>query len=184
MQQELADANQKLRDAVEARLAATCCDGGRCHTKAIDTKSPMPDVDEVLEEDDARLPPDWILQGQRELEAAPDDIRWRGDGIIATPPDGLRVDEEASPAERLLEDALAAVRDRRKKYGPPTDHFKITVALVNACFGTSFAPADWATVMQLDKIARSRGPSDCRDNNVDQAGYAACREECQQGQTR
>lgn len=90
MQQELLDANQKLRDAVEARLAGGCCDGGKCQPKAIDTRSPLPDVEEVIEEDDARLPPDWILQGQRELEAAPDDIRWKGDGIMATPPDGLR----------------------------------------------------------------------------------------------
>lgn len=88
--QELLDANQKLRDAVEARLAGGCCDGGKCQPKAIDTRSPLPDVDEVIEEDDARLPSDWILQGQRELETAPDDIRWKGDGIVASPPDGLR----------------------------------------------------------------------------------------------
>jgi hypothetical protein len=78
----------------------------------------------------------------------------------------------------MLLDAAAAVRDRRRRYGPPKDHFTITVGLINAAFGTSFRPEDWATIMQLDKIARSRGPSDHPDNNIDGAGYAACRAEC------
>lgn len=86
-------------------------------------------------------------------------------------------DEEAPPAERLLLNALEAVRDRRAKYGPPRDHFAITVGLINARYGTSFKPQDWATIMQLDKIARSAGPCDHPDNDVDGAGYAACRAE-------
>lgn len=35
-------------------------------------------------------------------------------------------------------------------------------------------------MMILDKVARSRGPEDSADNNVDKAGYAACRHEVQQ----
>lgn len=120
------------------------------------------------------IPVDWILRGERALKDDRYDEPERrplGSSVLAN--------SEETPAERLLLDALAAVRDRRRKYGPPQDHFSITVALVNACFGTTFTTADWATVMQLDKIARSRGPGDCRDNNVDMAGYAACRDECQ-----
>ena len=122
------------------------------------------------------IPVDWILRGEQALKEG------RHEEPVRRPLGAAVIDDgqgEESPAERLLLDALAAVRDRRKKYGPPQDHFAITVALVNAVFGTSFTTADWATVMQLDKIARSRGPGDCRDNNVDMAGYAACRDECQ-----
>jgi hypothetical protein len=36
----LSDANQKLRDAVEARLSGGCCDGGKCTPKA--TRAPHP----------------------------------------------------------------------------------------------------------------------------------------------
>lgn len=87
------------------------------------------------------------------------------------------VDSETSAAEQLLLDAAAAVRDRHQKYGPPNEHFARTAALVNAAFGTSFSASDWADVMVLDKVARSRGPGDTRDNDVDKAGYAACRHE-------
>lgn len=81
----LEDANAKLRAAVEDRLAGTpaddpkmagyvapaesCCDGGKCHAKP--------------EEPPQEIPADWILQGQRELQAHDDDIRWKGDGILA-----------------------------------------------------------------------------------------------------
>jgi hypothetical protein len=81
---------------------------------------------------------------------------------------------EPSPAEQLLLSALAAVKDRRSKYGPPSDHFRITAALVNAAFGTKFTPADWAVVMILDKIARHMGPCKILDTPIDLAGYAAC----------
>jgi len=101
------------------------------------------------------------------------------------PGDSLQhaVDHEATAAEQLLLDAAAAVRDRHTKYGPPNEHFARTAALVNAAFGTSFTAADWADVMILDKIARSRGTADTADNDVDKAGYAACRHEVRGGHT-
>lgn len=114
-----------------------------------------------------RMDETYILRGQKELEQ---NRRLPGDGILNAgdmPP--------ASDAERLLLDAAAAVRDRHQKYGPPTEHFRRTAAMVNAAFGTSFTAADWADIMILDKIARSRGPDDTRDNDVDKAGYAGCR---------
>lgn len=85
---------------------------------------------------------------------------------------------DSTPAERTLHDAVAAVRDRHGKYGPPTEHFARTAALVNAAFGTTFTAADWALVMVLDKIARQRGPAATDDAAVDIAGYAACHQEC------
>jgi hypothetical protein len=81
-------------------------------------------------------------------------------------------------AERTLQAALDAVRDRHTKYGPPTLHFGRTAALVNAAFGTTFTPADWALVMILDKVARQLGPEATDDSPIDIAGYAACHQEC------
>lgn len=97
MSQQLEDANAKLREAIAARREAVaagkpaeqwydavdggCCSGGKCHSP-----------ENVADDDDAdaTVPTDWILQGQRELEASTDDIRWSGDSILAQPADGLR----------------------------------------------------------------------------------------------
>lgn len=125
-------------------------------------------LDACHAETERSIPADWILRGERALRAS-QEPRPLGAGVLA--PAG------ENESERLLHDALDAVRDRRTKYGPPTDHFAITTALVNATFGTHFTPGDWAVVMMLDKIARSRGPANTRDNWVDLAGYAACRAE-------
>lgn len=184
---QLESDNQALRDAVAARMSATdpadpkmkgyspmaaslagCKPAQEAAARCFDTTSkPVPAP--AADSDTPSIPEDWILRGHRELEGQ----RQRGDGILAATPD-----DDVSPAERMLLDAAAAVRDRRRRYGPPKDHFTITVGLINAAFGTSFRPEDWATIMQLDKIARSRGPSDHPDNNIDGAGYAACRAEC------
>jgi hypothetical protein len=85
---------------------------------------------------------------------------------------------DPTPAEQTLRQAVAAVRDRHTKYGPPTEHFQRTASLVNAAFGTTFTAADWALVMVLDKIARQRGPAATDDAAIDIAGYAACHQEC------
>lgn len=155
---ELETANAALRAAVENRL------GGSAEDNVEPTAIDDPGA--------AAIPIDWILQGERELRQ--DEQRFTGDGVMRS-----QVERDGvSPSERLLLDAAAAVRDRRQKYGPPSDHFSITAALVNAAFGTTFTAMDWATCMMLDKIARSRGPVDHPDNDIDAAGYAACRAEC------
>lgn len=86
--------------------------------------------------------------------------------------------QSATTAHSTLMAAVRAVADRHTKYGPPTEHFAKTAALVNAAFGTSFTASDWALVMVLDKVARLRGPTPTTDGGVDIAGYAACYEEC------
>jgi len=153
---ELEAANAALRTAVETRLGVS---------------DDAPEPTAIDDAGEATIPIDWILQGERELKS--EDCRLPGDGIIAA-----AAEAPPSSAEQLLFNAIEAIRDRRQKYGPPADHFAITAALVNAAFGTSFCARDWATIMQLDKIARSRGPVDHPDNDVDVAGYAACRAEC------
>jgi len=147
------------------------------------------DVGPVVTTSTQDIPVDWILRGERALKEKREEEPPRrplGAGVMNAEPDvppgwktySLKDNAEArSPAEQMLLDAAAAVRDRRQKYGPPGEHFAITVALINAAFGTTFKPEDWATIMQLDKIARSRGPADHRDNDIDGAGYAACRHE-------
>lgn len=123
------------------------------------------------QQEEKTIPPDWILRGERELKQQQEPAL-RGDCLLEAADD--------PPAVRLLLQAAEAVRQRRLTYGPPLDHFRITVALVNAAFGTSFTPQDWATIMVLDKIARSRGPGATLDNDIDCAGYAACRYEVTQ----
>lgn len=189
--------NKALREAVAARMDATpdtdpkkrgyspmaaslagCRPAQEAAARCFDTTSDEEDIDptDIDDPGEAAIPVDWILRGEKELkaerEATSTPVMPLGFGVMSNG------EVDGTPAERLLLDALDAVRDRRGKYGPPINHFSITVRLVNACFGTSFTESDWATIMVLDKIARSRGPMDCRDNDVDLAGYAACRAEC------
>jgi hypothetical protein len=87
----LEESNAMLRAAVEERLAGSCCEGVRCHTTTTTTDevaSRWKDItkasaEKYAAEREETVPVDWILQGQREMEAAPDDIRWTGDSIIA-----------------------------------------------------------------------------------------------------
>jgi hypothetical protein len=103
---ELEQTNAQLRAAVETRLGGGCCDGGKCQ--------PADDAPEVWKEitqasaekyaadraePEETVPVDWILQGQKEMEAAPDDIRWTGDSIIAK-------DHDIRPGSREFLDVL------------------------------------------------------------------------------
>ena len=92
--------------------------------------------------------------------------------------DDVSSQQPVTVAEQTLRGAIEAVRDRHTKYGPPVEHFSRTAALVNAAFGTTFTPADWALVMVLDKVARLRGPTPTTDGGIDIAGYGSCYEEC------
>lgn len=202
----LEDSVAALRSAVADRMASTdpsdpkmqgytpmaaslagCRPAHEAAARCFDTATdPSPTT--IADSDTPAIPEDYILQGHRELKGSRAAEGWRralestrdarqdrlrGDGILAATPD-----DDVSPSERMLLDAAAAVRDRRRRYGPPKDHFTITINLINARFGTAFKPEDWATMMQLDKIARSAGPGDHPDNDIDGAGYAACRAEC------
>lgn len=83
---DLQDTNAALRSAVETRLAGDVVEEQQA--------PPQSDVDRWKEitqasaekyhaEREESVPVDWILRGQREMEAAPDDIRWTGDSILA-----------------------------------------------------------------------------------------------------
>jgi hypothetical protein len=84
---DLQDTNAQMRAAVEARLAGGCCDGGKCQP-ADDAPerwkvAAQASAEKYHAERDEQIPVDWILQGQKEMEASTDDIRWTGDSILA-----------------------------------------------------------------------------------------------------
>jgi hypothetical protein len=181
---ELETTNAQLRAAVETRLAGGCCDGGKCQPA-----DDAPDRWKVMAqasaekyhaeraEPEEQIPVDWILQGQKEMEASTDDIRWTGDSILSKDHD------DVSPAERLLMDAIDVVRDRRPKYGGPKHHFRRTIGMINAAFADvlkrPLTESDWAIFMTFDKVARFLGPNKTADGPIDLAGYAACLAECE-----
>lgn len=84
---------------------------------------------------------------------------------------------------QLLREALRIVEERGSAYGPPARHFARTVGAINAVLGHKLAvpltPADWATMMILDKLAREQHTPRA-DNPLDIAGYAACLAECRE----
>jgi hypothetical protein len=177
------DTNAQLRAAVENRLAGGCCDGGKCQP-ADDAPERWKEITQASADkyaaeraESEEIPVDWILQGQREMEVAPDDIRWTGDSILSKDHD------DVSPAEKLLMDAIDVVRDRRPKYGGPRHHFRRTVGMINAAFADvlkrPLTESDWAIFMTFDKVARFLGPNKTADGPIDLAGYAACLAECE-----
>jgi hypothetical protein len=89
------DTNAQLRAAVETRLAGGCCDGGKCHAPADEAPDRWKEItkasaEKYAAERDESVPVDWILQGQKEMEASTDDIRWSGDSILAEHGDDIR----------------------------------------------------------------------------------------------
>jgi hypothetical protein len=88
---DLENTNAQLRASVETRLAGGCCDGGKCHAPADEAPERWKEITQASAakyhaeraEPEETVPVDWILQGQKEMEAAPDDIRWTGDSILA-----------------------------------------------------------------------------------------------------
>ena len=92
---ELENTNAQLRAAVETRLAGGCCDGGKCHAPADDAPGRWQEItkasaEKYAAEREETVPVDWILQGQKEMEASTDDIRWTGDSILAKQSDDIR----------------------------------------------------------------------------------------------
>jgi len=93
----LDESNAQLRAAVESRLTGGCCNGGKLPTTTTDdAPARWRDISTAsakkyaADRVEPEIPADWILQGQREMEAAPDDIRWTGDSILAKQSDDVR----------------------------------------------------------------------------------------------
>ena len=188
----LEESNAALRAAVRERLDATPKDDHKMAGSPISggayvnivTGEPLRHPSPPLTE------PRHIVASTEETQHDESDVpyvehllgRQRGDSVLSeTYAEWEPGFQPVTPAEQTLRDAIATIRDRHGKYGPPTEHFARTASLVNAAFGTTFTPADWALVMVLDKIARQMGPAATDDAAIDIAGYAACHQECRRG---
>lgn len=93
--------------------------------------------------------------------------------------------ERAAPKQSLLDEVAQVTRERGETYGPPTEHFRRTVGMINALFAHKlrepFTIEDWPLMMMCDKMARHQEKPK-RDNIVDVAGYADCWSKvCSQG---
>ena len=87
---DIENTNAQLRAAVETRLAGGCCDGGKCQPAddaperwKVAAQASAEKYHAERAEPGETVPVDWILQGQKEMEASTDDIRWTGDSILA-----------------------------------------------------------------------------------------------------
>ena len=94
------DSIQTLSDHNEAMMSASegCCGGGKCHPKAaIVEDAPgrwremtKASAEKYAADREEAVPVDWILQGQKEMDATTDDVRWSGDSILADHGDDVR----------------------------------------------------------------------------------------------
>lgn len=163
MDATIEDANDLLRAAVKMRREAQTA--GKPHEEWYDVSQP---VTEPRTEDATAEETQHVSRGLSASEVLE------------------RFAPETLPAEQLLLDALAVIRDRRPKYGGPLQHFKRTVGMINAAFSDvlkrPLTEADWAIFMTLDKVARYCGPTKTTDGPVDLAGYAACLAEVEASQ--
>jgi hypothetical protein len=165
----IADANDLVRAAVQMRRERQAA--GKPVEEWYDVTQGVTDCRPKETSAEETLQVEWDrLADEPYIEHLLEQHRLKGDGITH--------DQPVTVAEQTLQGAIEAVRDRHTKYGPPVEHFGRTAALVNAAFGTTFTPADWALVMVLDKVARLRGPTPTTDGGIDIAGYASCYEEC------
>lgn len=102
--------------------------------------------------------------------------------IFGTEPPPAKVESVRS---RVLDDAKRLITgDRNNTYGPPTQDFSRTAAMLNALgFGhhqesRDILPHDVAIIMACVKLSRLTWSPEKRDTWIDLAGYAGCGFEC------
>jgi len=81
--------------------------------------------------------------------------------------------EESSVGEpNILEEANDTVGQRAEEYGPPTENFRCIADMWSGYLGIEVTPYDYAMLMQLAKIGRTKTGGPDRDTHVDIPGYA------------
>jgi len=78
---DIENTNAQLRAAVETRLGGKCQPADEAPERW--NVAAQASAEKYHAERDEQIPVDWILQGQKEMEASTDDIRWTGDSILA-----------------------------------------------------------------------------------------------------
>lgn len=175
MSPSIAEANETLRQAVEIRRENQAA--GKPHEEWYDVTEPMPEETAAEVSEHVTLGYDAeTIKASQDFVAAREEF------------ERCSLQQESLPAEKLLLEALAVIRDRRPKYGGPLQHFRRTVGMINAAFADvlrrPLTEADWAIFMTLDKVARYCGPNKTADGPVDLAGYAACLAEVEAARTQ
>jgi hypothetical protein len=84
----LEDTNAQLRASVETRQGGKCQPADEAPERW--RVAAQASAEKYHAEREESVPVDWILQGQKEMDAAPDDIRWTGDSILAKQDDDIR----------------------------------------------------------------------------------------------
>lgn len=82
-------------------------------------------------------------------------------------PEGIKIDTKS-----ILEEADETVAQRAEEYGPPTENFSVIANLWSAYLDVEITPYDYAQMMVLAKIGRTRTGEPDRDTHQDQCGYS------------
>lgn len=72
----------------------------------------------------------------------------------------------------LIQEVDETVVQRAEEYGPPTENYAKIADLWEAYLGVEITPYDYAQLMQLAKIGRSKTGTPERDTEKDKMGYA------------
>jgi hypothetical protein len=85
-----------------------------------------------------------------------------------------RVQEFPMTAEKLLAEAAAVVRDRRRTYGQPRDLFERVAIRWSQVLGITVTPGEVIVCLIDLKVARLTHDPGHLDSITDIAGYAGC----------
>jgi hypothetical protein len=74
--------------------------------------------------------------------------------------------------QNLLEQANDTIADRAEQYGPPDENFEKIANLWSAYLGVEVTKYDYAQMMLLAKVGRTRTGKSDDDEELDKIGYA------------
>jgi hypothetical protein len=77
-----------------------------------------------------------------------------------------------SDDKNILEQANETVAQRAEEYGPPDENFQKAADLWSAYLGVPISKYDYAQMMLLAKVARTKTGDPGEDEELDKVGYA------------
>lgn len=75
-------------------------------------------------------------------------------------------------ADNILEQANETVAQRAEEYGPPDENFEKIADLWSAYLGVDVSKYDYAQMMILAKVGRTKTGEPGEDEELDKVGYA------------